>query len=376
MSNVEVQNDIQQKDDEDINFRWLLDKFKNGKMEWEVFFPMMKFMISKDFSKSKELNFVLLEEMKQFKECETEIRILRHENKSLKDELQRKNDSQPISLSNLDIDKDSDTHMEIEIVENDLEDTSRLQNSGIVGFSSKSKNSNFENNIELKTEDLNLDENDFVTRIKIEELNPLSDVQVSKDVYVALIPLSESTLKHYLKDNYKTVNSNLNINSVHEAQRNHKCDQCEKSYSRLSHLIRHRRTAHEGLKINPRQYKCDKCEYASGYLSNLKKHINRVHIHEGNSMRSCNMCDKTFSSFKYLRRHVKRIHEGLKKNNKCNKCSNSFYSPSGLNRHIREVHEGLKNHKCNECNKRFNRPHDLKRHFETKNHIKNIQRGN
>ena len=75
---MEIENNIQQKDDEDINFnfRWLLDKFKNGKMEWDVFFQMMKFMISKDFSKSKELNFVLLEEMKQFKELEIKKKLL------------------------------------------------------------------------------------------------------------------------------------------------------------------------------------------------------------------------------------------------------------------------------------------------------------
>ena len=51
---------IFQMGDEDVNFRWFLDKFKNGKIEWDVFLQMMKVMISTDFSKSKELNFVLI----------------------------------------------------------------------------------------------------------------------------------------------------------------------------------------------------------------------------------------------------------------------------------------------------------------------------
>ena len=317
---------IFQMGDEDVNFRWFLDKFKNGKIEWDVFLQMMKVMISTDFSKSKELNFVLLEELKQFKELETEINILRQENESLKGELQRKYDLQQISLSNLDTDSDKDSNSnmdivsEIKIVENSLEDTTQVQNSGIADFSSESQDSDFENRIEFKTENLNTDDNDFMTRIKIEELNsnesspfiskeplvnneifeveelisdenPEDRIQVSKNVSVTLIPLSESTLKHYLKDNNKSINSNLN-------KRN-----------------------------------------------------------------SCEKCDKTFSSVQKLKLHVERIHEGLEKN-KCNNCGKSFNFPTGLKRHIEQVHEVLKNHKCNQCDKRFYLPAGLKRHSD------------
>ena len=249
---MDVQNEIQQKDDEDFNFRWFLDKFKCGKIDWEVFFQMMKVMISKDFSKSKELNFVLLEELKQYKEMETETNILRHQIEFLEGELQIKNYSQ----SNLD----------------DLE----IQNS------------------EIKTEDLNLNDNLYFEDEKfVNDVNPQDRGPVCKDVSVTLIPLSDSTLKRYLKEG---INSNSNkserktkktkktityerkrhIQKVHDGLKNHKCEQCDNKYSRSHDLKRHIERVHDGLK----KYTCDKCEEAFSYPKQLNKHIKNIHGEE------------------------------------------------------------------------------------------------
>ena len=73
--------------DENFNFHWYLDKFKNNEMTWEIFFQMMNDMISADFAKSKKLNIVLLEELRRYKE-------LQAENNILKMELQGKNEKE------------------------------------------------------------------------------------------------------------------------------------------------------------------------------------------------------------------------------------------------------------------------------------------
>ena len=73
--------------DENVNFRWYLDMFKDDEMTWKIFFQMMKDMISfLDLVKSKKLIFDLLEELKGFKDKFSELEksndVLRKENEN------------------------------------------------------------------------------------------------------------------------------------------------------------------------------------------------------------------------------------------------------------------------------------------------------
>ena len=91
-------NNSDNSDNKHVSFQWFLDKVKNDEMTWEIFFQMMKMMISDDFSKSEEFNFVLLEELKGFKAVNN---ILKMENGTLseeRNELQNKVNSQAILL--------------------------------------------------------------------------------------------------------------------------------------------------------------------------------------------------------------------------------------------------------------------------------------
>ena len=116
--------------DENVNFRWYLDMFKDDEMTWKIFFQMMKDMISfLDLVKSKKLIFDLLEELKGFKDKFSELEksndVLRKENENLKNELKTKSASNVVinenhkDLSNnsedlsICIDNDSETTMEI-----------------------------------------------------------------------------------------------------------------------------------------------------------------------------------------------------------------------------------------------------------------------
>ena len=70
------------------------NKVKNGEATWTFFTQIMKSMVEDDLTKSKQLNSILIEEMKTFKNSEVELieklkhsnDILRKENASLKEE--------------------------------------------------------------------------------------------------------------------------------------------------------------------------------------------------------------------------------------------------------------------------------------------------
>ena len=67
------------------------------------------------------------------------------------------------------------------------------------------------------------------------------------------------------------------IDSVHEGEKEHKCESCGKLFSRAEHL---------------------------------KRHINAVH--EGNQDHKCEFCLKSFSQAGYLKKHIHTIHEDQK----------------------------------------------------------------
>ena len=63
------------------------------------------------------------------------------------------------------------------------------------------------------------------------------------------------------------------INSVHNGEKDHKCDSCEKAFSRAGHLKIHINAVHNGQK----DHKCDICGKAFSQAGDLNRHINLVH---------------------------------------------------------------------------------------------------
>jgi uncharacterized Zn-finger protein len=132
----------------------------------------------------------------------------------------------------------------------------------------------------------------------------------------------------------------------------YKCDQCTKSFSRMSHLVSHIRL-HSGDK----PYKCDQCMKSFSSNSNLVRHIR---LHTGDKPYQCDQCTKTFSEKGDLVKHI-RVHTGDKPY-KCGQCMKSFAHKSTLLKHIR-VHTGDKLYKCDQCQKSFSRNDALVRHI-------------
>ena len=119
------------------------------------------------------------------------------------------------------------------------------------------------------------------------------------------------------------------IKEVHERIKNHKCDLCNRSFSRSFVLKTHQEKVHQIGNKFKENTKCDKCGKP---FTNLMKHLNT--IHKPNRAKDIN----------------------------CFHCSKSFYETAHLNSHVREVHERTKEYKCDTCGKLFSRNFLLKTH--------------
>lgn len=151
----------------------------------------------------------------------------------------------------------------------------------------------------------------------------------------------------------------------------HKCEHCNKCFSRATHLKRHKLTHEEGkihcsicnkrftridhLNLHvasnhseTKPYQCDVPECLKGFVrqEHLKKHIEAKHSDATKDKETCDICQKTFSSKKYLRTHMKS-HNSESKNGLCCKyCGKDFLEKTELNDHLSKEHQNEKPYLC------------------------------
>ena len=119
----------------------------------------------------------------------------------------------------------------------------------------------------------------------------------------------------------------------------HKCDICEKSYSKLGNLKIHMSNTHD-VKMKEEngnlteKVQCDQCEKTFSTNERLKNHVKFVHEKAGETF--CDLCGKAFSRYKTLETHKRIVHEG-KKDHICEFCQKSFSVRSNLVQHIKMV---------------------------------------
>ena len=135
----------------------------------------------------------------------------------------------------------------------------------------------------------------------------------------------EHCCKSYLKTHTDTgVKKHLYI-----VIKKHLYNQCCKSFSLRSNLLRHM-TTHTGVK----NHSCSQCGKSFSPRSNLLTHMT---TQTGVKNLSCYQCGKSFSRRRNLISHMK-IHTGVKKHS-CNQCG------KGKEQCI----QGVRNHLCNQC---------------------------
>ena len=142
-----------------------------------------------------------------------------------------------------------------------------------------------------------------------------------------------------------------------ENQNDHRCDICDKVFSRQSTLEEH-------LKLHEQDntQRCEYCGKIFSTVSNLRRHL-QIHDKEQefkNTSYSCKYCGKHFSTDYNLERHI-NIHTGDQKPFQCDKCEESFGRKDKLDVHIISVHE-KRLYACDICGNTFSRADKLKTH--------------
>ncbi|XP_063402710.1 zinc finger protein 568-like [Mytilus trossulus] len=163
----------------------------------------------------------------------------------------------------------------------------------------------------------------------------------------------------------KTKLQKFNTNKQTNRKKCYACDICNKEFSKLSNVKRHKKV-HES-------YSCVTCNAGFTELDKLQKHLlehkdddsseigsSKNTTDESQRLKhkltqqksySCSICRKNFKNSTSIRIHENR-HKGIKPY-KCRECDKSFSSSGNLSAH-RKIHSNDKAYMCTVCGKQYN----------------------
>ncbi|KAG8447046.1 hypothetical protein GDO86_014479 [Hymenochirus boettgeri] len=167
---------------------------------------------------------------------------------------------------------------------------------------------------------------------------------------------------------------------THTGDKPHKCQTCDKAFSRKDKLKTHMRShtgekpfkckecdyraadssslcKHQRIHTNERPFKCQICPYASRNSSQLTVHLRS---HTGDAPFQCVLCNAKFKINSDLKRHM-RVHTG-EKPFKCEFCDFFCAMKGNLKSHIRMKHNAETTYRCLECNYQCGSKADLRQH--------------
>ncbi|XP_067018560.1 uncharacterized protein [Acropora muricata] len=136
------------------------------------------------------------------------------------------------------------------------------------------------------------------------------------------------------------------------SEKQFKCEQCEKTFSGSSSLIRHIKTH-----SNEKPFSCDQCSKVFSRLSSLKRHQGS---HAAERPFKCTVCGWTFLQNSDLKIH-ERTHTG-EKPFASDRCEQAFGCKKRLRAHYRK-HTGEKPYKCPQYEKSFSMRKNVIQHL-------------
>lgn len=200
-----------------------------------------------------------------------------------------------------------------------------------------SANDDIENNLEIKTECLDISED--ILDDRIDETNCSQSDEQFKDSGET----NEKDSKNSLKVDSSKGKRKRKKNKVHEFT----CSICEKVVrGGVNRLKEHMFIVHTDIK----PHSCKTCNKRFKTKPLLRYH---TMVHTGEKPYQCEFCLERFPTPQTVFQHKKKKHIGSDKKHKCDSCENRYSSPGELEIHRRKAHTGETPFLCEFCSKRF-----------------------
>jgi len=145
---------------------------------------------------------------------------------------------------------------------------------------------------------------------------------------------------------------NRHIRAKHEGVR-YTCGQCKFTSVRLAYVKEHEEAIHEG-----KQYACDQCAFITSRLMNLNRH--KMSNHSGISF-ICDQCERSFSSLENLK--ISRMHKNRRY--PCSKCDYVATSLFLIKEHKKSSHK-INRYLCDQCEYSATKARYVKKHKKAK----------
>ena len=289
-----------------LDFKSEIGSAMEDLVPWDMLVTLMNDLCS-SLEISKEVNMLLLNELKTFKPVknevlETEDTISKFDDNEVKIELEK-----DVEISSRQYESEENLDQSLskteDIFEDEIDDSKEFENENQYSCKKCSKS--------FKTKHGYLQHNYHVHE-KTKEVKPKPEKVACEKC--GLLFKSSQSLKHH-------------VSRIHKKENRFQCDICSKIFGDKNTMILHKKSIHEKLTLV-----CDQCGSKFNWEKTLKHHIRTVH--EGFVPFECKDCGKTFNRKQFYTNHVLMVHKGINPY-VCEFCDKVFTQAHMMKKHMK-----------------------------------------